>query len=178
MRQSQLFASTWREAPADAEAASHRLLLRGGFIRQLAAGIYTYLPLGLKVLRNIERIVREEMDRAGAQELLMPALQPIELWRQSGRSEAYGPELIRLQDRHRREFALGPTHEEVVTALVKNEISSYRRLPVTLYQIQTKFRDERRPRSGLLRAREFLMKDAYSFDASREGLDRTYRAMV
>jgi prolyl-tRNA synthetase len=177
MRQSQLFVNTLREAPADAEVASHKLLLRAGFIRQLAAGIYTYLPLGWRVLRNIERIIREEMDGAGAQELLMPTLQPAELWMESGRYHTYGPELIRLADRHQREFALGPTHEEVVTTLVKNEIASYRRLPVILYQIQTKFRDERRPRSGLLRAREFLMKDAYSFDTSWEGLDRSYRAM-
>ncbi|WP_055106396.1 proline--tRNA ligase [Paenibacillus ihumii] len=177
MRQSQLFANTLREAPAEAEVASHRLLLRAGYIRQLAAGIYTYLPTGWRVLRNVERILREELDNAGAQELLMPSLQPTELWKESGRYNAYGPELIRLTDRHQREFALGPTHEEVVTMLVKNEINSYRRLPVTLYQIQTKFRDERRPRSGLLRGREFLMKDAYSFDASWEGLDRSYRAM-
>lgn len=177
MLQTRLFASTMREAPAEAEVASHRYLLRGGFIRQLAAGIYTYLPLGWRVLRNVERIIREEMDSAGAQELLMPALQPAELWKESGRYATYGPELIRLSDRHQRSFALGPTHEEVMTALVKNEINSYRRLPVTLYQIQTKFRDEPRPRSGLLRGREFLMKDAYSFDTSWEGLDRSYRAM-
>lgn len=177
MRQSQLFASTLRETPAEAEVASHRLLLRAGYIRQLAAGIYTYMPLGWRVLRNVETIVREELERANAQELLMPALQPTELWKESGRYEAYGPELIRLNDRHQREFALGPTHEEVITTLVKHEIGSYRRLPVTLYQIQTKFRDERRPRSGLLRGREFVMKDAYSFDASWEGLDVSYRAM-
>lgn len=177
MRQSQLFASTLREMPAEAEVASHRLLLRAGYIRQLAAGIYTYMPLGWRVLRNVEAIIREELERANAQELLMPALQPTELWKESGRYEAYGPELIRLSDRHQREFALGPTHEEVITTLVKHEIGSYRRLPVTLYQIQTKFRDERRPRSGLLRGREFVMKDAYSFDMSWEGLDVSYRAM-
>jgi len=177
MRQSHLFANTLREAPAEAEIASHRLLLRAGFIRQLAAGIYTYMPLGWRVLHNVGRILREELERAGAQELLMPTLQPTELWKESGRYDAYGPELIRLTDRHQREFVLGPTHEEVITMLVKNEISSYRRLPVTLYQIQTKFRDERRPRSGLLRGREFLMKDAYSFDTSWEGLDRSYRSM-
>lgn len=177
MRQSQLFASTLREAPAEAEVISHRLLLRAGYIRQLAAGVYTYMPLGWRVLRRVERILREELERAAAQELRMPALQPTELWKESGRYNAYGPELIRLLDRHQREFALGPTHEEVITTLVKNEVSSYRQLPVTLYQIQTKFRDERRPRSGLLRGREFLMKDAYSFDASWEGLDRSYRAM-
>lgn len=177
MRQNNLFAPTLREAPADSEAISHQLLLRAGFIRQLAAGIYTYLPLGWRVLRKLERIVREEMDRAGAQELHMPAMQPAELWQESGRYEVYGPELIRLNDRHDRAFALGPTHEEVVTALVRDEIQSYRKLPVTLYQIQTKFRDERRPRFGLLRGREFIMKDAYSFDVSWEGLDRSYRRM-
>ncbi|MFD2614269.1 proline--tRNA ligase [Paenibacillus gansuensis] len=177
MKQSKLFVNTLREAPSDAEAVSHQLLLRGGFIRQLAAGVYSYLPLGWRVLRNIERIIREELDRAGAQELLMPALQPAELWKDSGRYDAYGPELIRLRDRHDREFALGPTHEEVITALVKQEIGSYRKMPVTLYQIQTKFRDERRPRFGLLRGREFLMKDAYSFDTSWEGLDHSYRNM-
>ncbi len=177
MRQSKLFASTLRVAPAEAEVASHRLLLKAGFIRQLAAGIYTYMPLGWRVLRKIEHILREELDRAGAQELHMPAMQPMELWKESGRHNAYGPELIRIFDRHQREFALGPTHEEVITILAKNEIHSYRRLPVTVYQIQTKFRDERRPRFGLLRAREFIMKDAYSFDSSWEGLDRSYRAM-
>lgn len=177
MRQNHFFAPTMREAPADSEAISHQLLLRAGYIRQLAAGIYTYLPLGYRVLRKLERIVREEMDAAGAQELLMPALQPAELWEASGRYGVYGPELIRLNDRHDRPFALGPTHEEVITSLVRDEIQSYRKLPVTLYQIQTKFRDERRPRFGLLRGREFLMKDAYSFDTSWEGLDATYRRM-
>lgn len=177
MRQSQLLLNTLRESPGDAEAVSHQLLLRAGLIRQLAAGIYTYMPLGRRVLRKAEQIVREEMDRAGAQELLMPAMQPAELWEESGRYEVYGPELIRLKDRHGREFALGPTHEEVITSLVKQEISSYRRLPVTLYQIQTKYRDERRPRFGLLRGREFLMKDAYSFDPDWEGLDRSYWEM-
>ncbi|GMK40459.1 proline--tRNA ligase [Paenibacillus sp. CCS19] len=177
MRQNQLLLSTLRESPGDAEAISHQLMLRAGYIRQVAAGIYTYMPLGRRVLRKVEEIVREEMDRAGAQELLMPALQPAELWKESGRYGVYGPELMRLQDRHEREFALGPTHEEVITTLVRNEISSYRRLPVTLYQIQTKFRDERRPRFGLLRGREFLMKDAYSFDTDWEGLDASYQQM-
>ncbi|WNQ12391.1 proline--tRNA ligase [Paenibacillus aurantius] len=177
MRQSTLLGSTMREAPAEAEAVSHRLLLRAGFIRQLAAGIYTYLPLGRRTLRKLEGIVREEMNRAGAQEVLLPALQPAELWEESGRYAAYGPELMRLKDRHDREFVLGPTHEEVITALIAGEVKSYRRLPLTLYQIQTKFRDERRPRFGLLRGREFLMKDAYSFDADAEGLDRTYWRM-
>ncbi|MVP01218.1 proline--tRNA ligase [Paenibacillus lutrae] len=174
MRQSQLFLSTMRESPADAEVISHQLMLRAGLIRQLAAGVYTYLPLGRRVLQKVEHIIREEMERAGAQELLMPAMQPAELWQESGRYSVYGPELIRLHDRHEREFALGPTHEEVITSLVRDEINSYRRLPVTLYQIQTKFRDERRPRFGLLRSREFLMKDAYSFDTDWEGLDQSY----
>ncbi|MGO4540577.1 proline--tRNA ligase [Paenibacillus sp. 2TAB19] len=177
MRQSKMLMPTLREAPAEAEAVSHQLLLRAGLVRQLAAGIYTYLPLGRRVLRKLEGIVREEMDKAGGQEVLMPALQPAELWRQSGRYEVYGPELVRLRDRHDREFALGPTHEEVITALLRGEISSYRQLPATLYQIQTKFRDEQRPRYGLLRGREFLMKDAYSFDADWEGLHRSYMAM-
>ncbi|MFD2117872.1 proline--tRNA ligase [Paenibacillus yanchengensis] len=177
MRQSQIFVNTLREAPAEAEVASHQLLLRAGFIRQLAAGIYTYMPLGRRVLRNIERILREELELAGAQEMLMPALQPAEIWKESGRYKSIGSELMRLTDRHQREFVLGPTHEEVITMLVNNEISSYRRLPLILYQIQTKFRDERRPRSGLLRGREFLMKDAYSFDASWDGLDQSYHAM-
>lgn len=177
MRQSQLLMPTLREAPSDAEAGSHRLMLRAGLIRQLAAGIYTYLPLGRRVLRKLEQIVREEMDQAGAQEVLMPAMQPAELWQQSGRYEVYGPELIRLRDRHDREFTLGPTHEEVITSLVRGEVNSYRQLPVTLYQIQTKFRDEKRPRYGLLRGREFLMKDAYSFDEDWEGLHRSYMSM-
>lgn len=177
MRQSQLLMPTLREAPSDAEAASHKLMLRAGLIRQLAAGIYTYLPLGRRVLRKLEQIVQEEMDQAGAQEMLMPALQPAELWQQSGRYEVYGPELIRLHDRHEREFTLGPTHEEVITALVRGEVNSYRQLPVMLYQIQTKFRDEKRPRYGLLRGREFLMKDAYSFDKDWDGLHRSYMSM-
>ncbi|MFS0725297.1 proline--tRNA ligase [Paenibacillus sp. 1P07SE] len=177
MRQSNLLIPTLREAPADAEAASHALLLRGGYIRPLAAGIYIFLPLGLRVLRSIERIIREELDRIGAQELLMPALQPAELWQASGRYSAYGPELIRLQDRHGRPFVLGPTHEEVITALAGQEIRSYRQLPITLYQIQTKYRDERRPRFGLLRGREFVMKDAYSFGTSWEEASRSYQGM-
>lgn len=177
MRQSTFLAPTLREAPAEAEAVSHKLMLRAGFIRQLAAGVYTYLPMGWRVLRKVETIVREEMDRAGAQELLMPAMQPAELWQESGRYQVYGPELIRFHDRHEREFALGPTHEEVITTLMRNEVRSYRKLPMNLYQIQTKFRDERRPRFGLLRGREFLMKDAYSFDADWEGLDKNYWSM-
>jgi prolyl-tRNA synthetase len=177
MRQSTLFSPTLREAPSEAEVISHQLMLRSGFIRQLASGIYSYLPLGWRVLRKVEQIVREEMDRAEAQELLMPSMQPAELWKESGRYSVYGSELIRLNDRHDREFALGPTHEEVVTALVRDEINSYRKLPITLYQIQTKFRDERRPRFGLLRCREFLMKDAYSFDVDWSGLDKSYWKM-
>ncbi|MEC2345339.1 MULTISPECIES: proline--tRNA ligase [Paenibacillus] len=178
MRQSRLLSPTLREAPSDAEAASHQHLLRAGYIRQLAAGIYSYLPLGRKVLLRIEQIVREEMNRAGAQELLLPAMQPAELWQRSGRYERYGPELIRFKDRHDREFALGPTHEEVITSLLRDEVNSYRQLPLTVYQIQTKFRDERRPRFGLLRGREFLMKDAYSFDTDWTGLDGAYQSMV
>ncbi|KAF4323926.1 hypothetical protein G195_001883 [Phytophthora kernoviae 00238/432] len=168
---------TLREAPAEADAAGHRWLLRSGMIRQLAAGIYSYLPLGRRILLNVERIVREEMDRAGCQEVLLPIMQPAELWEESGRYTQYGPELMRLKDRHAREFALGPTHEEVVTALARDEVNSYRKLPFTLYQIGTKFRDERRPRFGLLRGREFIMKDAYSFASDWEELDRTYQAM-
>ena len=177
MKQSKLMMPTLREGSSEAEAISHKLMLRAGLIRGLAAGIYTYLPLGRRVLRKVEGIVREEMDRAGAQELLMPAMQPAELWQQSGRYEQYGAELIRLQDRSGREFALGPTHEEVITAIADSEISSYRQLPAALYQIQTKYRDELRPRFGLLRGREFLMKDAYSFDADWDGLDRSYKQM-
>lgn len=177
MRQTNLLVTTLREAPAEAETRSHQLLLRAGYIRQVAAGVYTYLPLGRRVLRRMEQIVRQEMESAGAQEVLMPSMQPAELWRESERYEVYGKELMKLRDRHDREFVLGPTHEEVVTALMRSEISSYRRLPVTVYQIQTKFRDERRPRSGLLRGREFLMKDAYSFDTDWEGLDLAYQVM-
>lgn len=177
MKQSNTFIPTLREVPSDAEIKSHKLLLRAGFIRQVASGVYTYMPLGWRVLQKIEKIVREEMDKAGGVELLMPALQPAELWQESGRWNDYGPELMRLNDRHERPFALGPTHEEVITALVRDEIKSYKRLPLTLYQIQTKFRDEKRPRMGLLRGREFVMKDAYSFHTTRESLDETYEKM-
>ncbi|MDG0809529.1 proline--tRNA ligase [Cohnella rhizosphaerae] len=177
MYQSSLFAPTMREVPSDAEAASHRLMLRAGFIRPVASGVYTFLPLGWRVLRKISAIVREELERAGAQEVLMPALQPAELWRTSGRYAAYGPELIRFKDRGDRDFVLGPTHEEVVTALIADEVNSYRQLPMTLYQIQTKFRDERRPRFGLLRGREFLMMDAYSFGENEISLNAAYEAM-
>lgn len=177
MRQNTLFMPTLRDTPSESEAISHQLLLRAGLIRQLAAGVYSYLPMGWRVLRKIENIVRQEMERTGGQELHLPVMQPTELWQESGRYADYGPELIRFKDRHAREFALGPTHEEVITALVANDIKSYRKLPITLFQIQTKFRDERRPRYGLLRGREFLMKDAYSFDMDWEGLDITYKAM-
>lgn len=177
MKQSNTFIPTLREVPADAEIKSHQLLLRAGFIRQVASGVYSYLPLGKRVLQKIENIVREEMDAIDAVELLMPALQPAELWQESGRWFSYGPELMRMNDRHDRQFALGPTHEEVITSLVRDEIKSYKRLPLTLYQIQTKFRDEKRPRFGLLRGREFVMKDAYSFHTNQESLDETYKKM-
>ncbi|MEB3749599.1 proline--tRNA ligase [Geobacillus icigianus] len=177
MRQSQAFIPTLREVPADAEVKSHQLLLRAGFIRQSTSGVYTFLPLGQRVLQKVEAIIREEMNRIGAMELLMPALQPAELWQQSGRWYSYGPELMRLKDRHERDFALGPTHEEMITAIVRDEVKTYKRLPLVLYQIQTKFRDEKRPRFGLLRGREFIMKDAYSFHTSKESLDETYNNM-
>ncbi|UAT31851.1 proline--tRNA ligase [Bacillus badius] len=177
MKQSQTLIPTLREVPADADVKSHQLLLKAGFIRQNASGVYSYLPLGKKVLRKVEEIVREEMDNAGAAELLMPALQQAELWQESGRWYTYGPELMRLKDRHEREFALGATHEEVITSLVRDEVKSYKRLPLTLYQIQTKFRDEKRPRFGLLRGREFVMKDAYSFHTSHESLGEVYDRM-
>lgn len=177
MKQSTYLAPTLRDVPADADVKSHQLMLRAGLIRQSAAGVYSFLPLGMKVLQKVESIVREEMNRAGGQELLMPAIQPAELWQESGRWEAYGPELMRFKDRHNREFALGPTHEEVITSIVKDAVGSYKKLPMTLYQIQMKFRDERRPRFGILRGREFLMKDAYSFDTSFEGLDESYNKM-
>jgi prolyl-tRNA synthetase len=177
MKQSLTFIPTLRENPADADVKSHRVLLRAGFIRQNASGIYSYLPLAKRVLAKIEQIVREEMEAVNSIELLMPAMQAAELWQESGRWEAYGPELMRLKDRHDRDFALGATHEEVITTLVRDEIKSYKKLPLTLYQIQTKFRDEKRPRFGLLRGREFIMKDAYSFHSSRESLDATYEDM-
>jgi prolyl-tRNA synthetase len=177
MRYSELLLPTLKETPTEAEVVSHRLLLRAGFIRKLTSGVYTYLPLGLAAIRRVERIVREEMNRAGAQELLMPMVQPADLWKESGRWEKYGPELLRFTDRHDRESCLGPTHEEVITDLVRREIHSYRNLPVNLYQIQTKFRDEIRPRFGLMRGREFIMKDGYSFDATEKGAELTYQKM-
>lgn len=177
MRASQYLISTLKETPADAEVISHQLMLRAGLIRKLASGLYSWLPLGLRVLRKVERIVREEMDRSGAQEVLMPVVQPAELWQESGRWEQYGAELLRIQDRHQRDFCLGPTHEEVITDLIRNEIKSYRQLPANFYQIQTKFRDEIRPRFGVMRAREFVMKDSYSFHTDSACLQRTYDVM-
>ncbi|MYD30759.1 MAG: proline--tRNA ligase [Nitrospira sp. SB0661_bin_20] len=177
MRTSQLFIPTLRQTPGEAEVVSHRLMLRAGMIRKVAAGIYTYLPLGLRVVKKIESIIRQEMNRAGAQELLMPILSPAELWRETGRWDFYGKELLRCQDRHDRDFCFGPTHEEVITDLFRREIRSYRQLPMNCYQIQTKFRDEIRPRFGLMRGREFVMKDAYSFDADEENARLSYQKM-
>ena len=177
MRSSQLFITTLKEAPNEAELVSHQLMLRAGLIRRLGSGLYTWMPLGLRVLRKVEAVVREEMDRAGANELLMPAVQPAELWQESGRWALFGPQMLKIKDRHQRDFCFGPTHEEVITDLVRREVKSYRQLPLNLYQIQTKFRDEIRPRFGVMRAREFLMKDAYSFHSSRACLEQTYAVM-
>ncbi|MGC7870538.1 proline--tRNA ligase [Desulfosporosinus sp. SYSU MS00001] len=177
MRVSQLLNPTLREVPAEAEIISHQLMLRAGLIRKSAAGVYTYLPLGLRVLKKIEAIVRQEMDSKGGQEVLMPIMQPAELWRESGRWDVYGEEMFRLKDRHQREFCLGPTHEEIITDLIRGEIRSYKQLPILLYQIQNKYRDERRPRFGLMRGREFIMKDLYSFDRDEAGLDVSYQKM-
>ncbi len=177
MRYSQYFIPTLKEDPADAEVVSQKLMIRAGMIRKVAAGIYNYLPLGLRCLSKVENIVREEMNRAGAIELLMPAVVPAELWRESGRWDYYGKELLRFKDRAEREFCIGPTHEEVVTDIVKRDVRSYKQLPINLYQIQTKFRDEIRPRFGVMRAREFIMKDAYSFDADVAGAEKSYRLM-
>ncbi|MFW2421680.1 MAG: proline--tRNA ligase [Porticoccaceae bacterium] len=177
MRASQYLLATKKETPADAEIISHQLMLRAGMIKKLAAGLYTWLPLGLRVLRKVENIVREEMDRAGGQELLMPVVQPADLWEESGRWGQFGPELLRVKDRHERDFCLGPTHEEVITDLVRNEVRSYKQLPLNFYQIQTKFRDERRPRFGVMRTREFIMKDAYSFHLDQASLGETYDKM-
>ena len=178
MRYSRYFLPTLKEIPSEAEVPSHQLMFRAGMIRKLAAGIYSYLPFGLRAIRKVESIIREEMNRAGAIEVLLPFVQPAELWQESHRWDAYGKELQRLKDRHDRECCLGPTHEEVITDLARREIRSYRQLPVNLYQIQTKFRDEIRPRFGVMRAREFIMKDAYSFDADEKGLDESYQKMV
>ena len=177
MRATQFFLATLKEAPSDAEILSHKLMLRAGLIKRLAGGIYTWMPMGLRILRKVENIIREEMNRAGAIELLMPAVIPAELWQETGRWEMYGPELLRLKDRHQRDFVIGPTHEEVITDVARREIKSYRQLPLHLYQIQAKFRDEIRPRFGVMRGREFLMKDGYSFHASYEDLQREYQNM-
>jgi prolyl-tRNA synthetase len=177
MRVSQFFLSTLKEAPAEAELISHRLMLRAGFIKRLGSGLYTWMPLGLRVLRKVEAIVRDEMNRAGAMELLMPAVQPAELWQETGRWEVFGPQMLKITDRHQRDFCFGPTHEEVITDIARREIKSYRQLPLNFYQIQTKFRDEIRPRFGVMRAREFMMKDAYSFHADFASLEQTYQTM-
>lgn len=177
MRASQFLIATKKETPADAEVISHKLMLRAGMIRKMASGLYNWLPLGLRVLRKVENIVRDEMNKSGAQEVLMPVVQPSELWQESGRWQQYGPELLRINDRHQRDFCLGPTHEEVITDLVRNEVSSYKQLPTNFYQIQTKFRDEVRPRFGVMRSREFIMKDAYSFHLTQESLQETYDVM-
>lgn len=177
MRTSQFFFSTLKEAPSDAEVISHKLMLRAGFIKRAASGIYTWMPIGLRVLRKVENIVRDEMNKSGALELLMPAVQPAELWQESGRWEQYGPELLRFKDRHQRDFVIGPTHEEVITDVVRRDVKSYRQLPIHLYQIQSKFRDEIRPRFGVMRGREFLMKDGYSFHTSFADLQREYQSM-
>src|SRR5690349_4713362 len=177
MRLSQFHLATVKEVPADAELTSHRLMLRAGMIRKLASGLYTWSPLGLRVLRKVENVVREEMDRAGAMEMLMPAVQPKELWKETGRWDKFGSELLKIRDRKEQEFVFGPTHEEVITDFARNELKSYKQLPINFYQIQTKFRDEIRPRFGVMRAREFLMKDAYSFHIDAASLDAEYRNM-
>ncbi len=177
MKTSNYLLATLKETPTDAELISHQLMLRSGMIRKLASGLYSWLPLGLRVLQNVERIVREEMDRFGAIEMLMPSIQPAELWQESGRWEQYGPELLRINDRHGREFCYGPTHEEVITDIIRDELKSYKQLPLNLYQIQTKFRDETRPRFGVMRSREFIMKDAYSFDIDDAGMEASYQKM-
>src|SRR5215212_4370394 len=177
MRVSRFYLSTLKEAPAEADVTSQKLMLRAGLIKKLGTGLFTWMPLGLITLRKVERIIREEMNRAGAVELVMPVIQPAELWQETGRWEKMGPNMLRLKDRHERDFVVGPTHEEVITDIVRKEIRSYRQLPVNFYQIQTKFRDEIRPRFGVMRAREFVMKDAYSFDADYEGLKKSYKAM-
>src|SRR5690349_10126580 len=177
MRSSRFFISTLKEAPSEAEVVSHKLMLRAGLIKRLTSGVYTWMPLGLRVLRRVEAVVREEMNASGAIELLMPTVQPAELWQESRRWEQYGPELLRFKDRHQRDYCFGPTHEEVVSDIVRREVKSYRQLPLNLYQIQTKFRDEIRPRFGVMRGREFTMKDAYSFHTDKVSLDATYREM-
>ena len=177
MRSSNYLLATLKETPSDAEIVSHQLMMRAGMVRKVASGLYTWTPTGLRVLRKVEKVVREEMEAAGAIETLMPMVQPADLWQESGRWQDYGPELLRLQDRHQRDFVLGPTHEEVIAELVRKDISSYKQLPLNLFQIQTKFRDEIRPRFGVMRAREFIMKDAYSFHISEACLEETYQRM-
>src|ERR1700749_2223190 len=177
MRDSKFYIATIKEAPNDAEIVSHKLMMRAGRIKRLAGGIYTLMPMGLRVVRKVENIVREEMNRAGAVELVMPVVQPAELWQESGRYQQYGPELLRFKDRHERDFVFPPTSEEVITDIARNELKSYRQLPKNFYQIQTKFRDERRPRFGVMRGREFTMKDAYSFDRDKAAADASYQAM-
>jgi len=177
MRVSKFYLTTLKDAPAEAEVVSQQLMLRSGMIKKLGAGIYSWMPLGLRTLRKVEAIVREEMDRAGALEVVMPAVQPAELWQESGRWDQFGPQMLKIKDRHERDFAFGPTHEEVITDIVRREIRSYRQLPVNFYQVQVKFRDEIRPRFGVMRAREFIMKDAYSFHADQESLAEGYAAM-
>src|ERR1700712_2072660 len=177
MKASQFFISTLKEAPADAEVASHKLMLRAGFIKRLGAGIYSYMPMGLRVIRKVEAIIRDEMNRSGAVELLMPVVQPAELWQESGRFQKYGPELLRVKDRHDRDFVIQPTSEEVITDIARQELRSYRSLPKNFFHIQTKFRDERRPRFGVMRGREFTMKDAYSFDRDIETAGKSYDLM-
>ncbi|NBO10993.1 MAG: proline--tRNA ligase, partial [Methylophilaceae bacterium] len=177
MRASQFFIATQKEAPQEAELASHRLMLRAGFIKRLGSGLYTWMPLGLRVLRKVEAVVRDEMNKAGALELLMPAVQPKELWEETGRWAVFGPQMLKIQDRHERDFCFGPTHEEVITDIARREIKSYKQLPLNFYQVQTKFRDEIRPRFGVMRAREFMMKDAYSFHTNLASLEQTYERM-
>jgi prolyl-tRNA synthetase len=177
MRYSEFGLTTLKEVPAEAEIVSHQLMLRAGLVRRLASGLFTWMPLGLRVLRKVEAVVREEMDRAGALELLMPAVQPAELWQESGRWEEYGPLLLRMHDRNEREYCFGPTHEEVITDIARRELRSYKQLPINFYQVQTKFRDEIRPRFGVMRAREFIMKDAYSFDLDEDGMRAAYQKM-
>ena len=177
MRASRFFISTLKEAPADAEIVSHKLMMRAGMIKRLGSGIYTYMPMGLRVIRKVEAIIKEEMNRAGAVELLMPVVQPAEFWQETGRWQAYGAELMRVKDRHGRDFIIQPTSEEVITDIARTEIKSYRQLPINFYHVQTKFRDERRPRFGLMRGREFTMKDAYSFDRDVAGMKQSYQIM-
>ena len=178
MKSTQFLISTLKEAPADAEVASHKLMMRAGMIKKLGAGIYSYMPMGLRVIRKVEAIVRDEMNRAGAIEISMPVVQPAELWQETGRFSKMGPELLRIKDRHERDYVVQPTSEEVVTDIARQEVKSYKQLPINLYQIQTKFRDERRPRFGLMRGREFSMKDAYSFDRDAAGAKRSYDTMA